>query len=96
MEGSLVPINDPELIFLIINSNVRHELSSSEYPLRRSQCETATAAMGKAKLRDVTLTELKGRTPHPYLSIPLTIRQNINISTHYYEGFFHSKPRQDV
>ena len=64
MEGVLLPISDPELIFLITNSNVRHELSSSEYPLRRSQCETAAAALGKTKLRDATLAELEGNVQY--------------------------------
>ena len=60
MEGRLVPMTDPDLIVLITNSNVKHELSSSEYPVRRRQCEEAASALGVAKLRDATLQQLQG------------------------------------
>src|SRR5579862_3163061 len=37
----LVPMNDPSVALLIINTNVRHELGSGEYARRRAQCEAA-------------------------------------------------------
>lgn len=49
-----VPLSDPNVAVLVINSQVHHELSSSEYPIRRQQCESAASAMGVAKLRDAT------------------------------------------
>jgi len=39
---------------LIINTNVKHELTGSEYPTRRKQCETAAKILGVPSLRDAT------------------------------------------
>lgn len=61
MGGRLVPIIDPDLIVLITNSNVKHELSSSQYPIRRQQCEEAAKIIGVDKLRDVSLNQLLGQ-----------------------------------
>jgi galactokinase len=63
LETTPVPLSDPNVSILIINSNVKHELSNSEYPLRRAQCEEATAALGVKSLRDA-MPELlaKGRS----------------------------------
>ncbi|XP_014665013.1 PREDICTED: galactokinase-like [Priapulus caudatus] len=60
MESKLVPMNDPGLSVLVTNSNVRHELTGSEYPTRRRQCEEAAHALGKTSLRDATIKELEG------------------------------------
>lgn len=60
MEGKLVPLQDPELVIMVTNSNVRHELTGSEYPTRRKQCETAAKILGKKSLREATLNELEG------------------------------------
>ncbi|XP_017530327.3 galactokinase isoform X2 [Manis javanica] len=59
LETSLVPLLDPKLAVLITNSNVRHSLGSSEYPLRRCQCEEVARALGKESLREVQLEELE-------------------------------------
>ncbi|KAB0400736.1 hypothetical protein E2I00_008364, partial [Balaenoptera physalus] len=59
LETSLVPLLDPKLAVLITNSNVRHSLGSSEYPLRRRQCEEVARALGKESLREVQLEELE-------------------------------------
>ena len=61
MEGKLVPLQDPAVVVLITNSNVRHELTGSEYPTRRKQCEEAARAMGKKSLREATSAELEGK-----------------------------------
>src|SRR5207244_5171372 len=34
-----IPLSDPNVTVLIINTNVKHELSGGEYAERRSQCE---------------------------------------------------------
>jgi len=60
-EVKMVPLNDPEINVLIINSNVKHELTGGEYAERRSQCEAAAAKMGVSALRDATL-DLLGQT----------------------------------
>uniref|UniRef100_A0A8I3PKD4 Galactokinase n=2 Tax=Canis lupus familiaris TaxID=9615 RepID=A0A8I3PKD4_CANLF len=59
LETSLVPLSEPKLAVLITNSNVRHSLGSSEYPLRRRQCEEVARALGKESLREVQLEELE-------------------------------------
>ncbi|XP_036268424.1 galactokinase [Pipistrellus kuhlii] len=59
LETSLVPLSDPKLAVLITNSNVRHALASSEYPLRRRQCEEVAQALGKESLREVQMEELE-------------------------------------
>ncbi|XP_033989019.1 galactokinase [Trematomus bernacchii] len=59
LEATPVPLADPGLIILITNSNVKHSLSSSEYPLRRRRCEEAASAMGKSSLRDATMKDLE-------------------------------------
>ncbi|EPQ18971.1 Galactokinase, partial [Myotis brandtii] len=59
LETRLVPLSDPRLAVLITNSNVRHSLGSSEYPLRRRQCEEVARALGKESLREVQMEELE-------------------------------------
>ncbi len=55
----LVPMNDPSVAILIVNTNVKHELSGSEYPTRRKQCETAAKILGVPSLRDATADALE-------------------------------------
>jgi galactokinase len=60
----LVPMTDASVAVLIINTNVKHELTGSEYPARRKQCETAAKILGVPSLRDATPEALelaKGR-----------------------------------
>ena len=62
----LVPMTDPSVAVLIINTNVKHELTGSEYPTRRKQCEQAAKALGVPSLRDATadlLEKGKGKMP---------------------------------
>jgi galactokinase len=55
----LVPMADPSVAVLIINTNVKHELTGSEYPTRRKQCETAAKILGVPSLRDATADMLE-------------------------------------
>jgi galactokinase len=60
----LVPMNDPSVALLIVNTNVKHELGSGEYARRRAECEAAAKILGVASLRDATADQLeraKGR-----------------------------------
>jgi galactokinase len=50
----LVPLHDPAVTVLIINTQVRHELAGGEYAVRRRQCEAAAKLLGVASLRDAT------------------------------------------
>lgn len=45
LETTLLPFKSNTLAILICNSNVKHELSSSEYPTRRKQCNEALELM---------------------------------------------------
>jgi galactokinase len=56
----LVPMADPSVAILIINTNVKHELTGSEYPTRRKQCETAAKMLGVPSLRDADTELLEG------------------------------------
>jgi galactokinase len=55
----LIPMTDPSVAVLIINTNVKHELTGSEYPTRRRQCEAAAKSLGVASLRDATADQLE-------------------------------------
>jgi galactokinase len=58
-ETQLVPINDPSVQLLIANTNVKHELGSGEYAVRRGQCETAAKILGVPSLRYATAEMLE-------------------------------------
>ena len=55
----LVPLDDPSVAVLIVNTNVKHELTGSEYPTRRKQCELAANILGVLSLRDATAAALE-------------------------------------
>lgn len=59
-----VPIDPAELRVVIINSMIRHELTGSEYPERRQQCEQGVKFFQQQNpqikaLRDVTMAQLQ-------------------------------------
>jgi len=54
-----IPLADPNVTVLIVNTNVKHELSGGEYAERRGQCESAARKLGVASLRDAKLSELE-------------------------------------
>lgn len=60
METVQIPFVAKDLAILICNSNVRHELSDSEYPTRRKQCTKAKELMGLNSYRDATESHLSG------------------------------------
>lgn len=60
LESELVPIKATNLSILITNSNVRHELTGTEYSSRRQLCEEAARRLKKPSLRFVTIEDLKG------------------------------------
>jgi galactokinase len=60
----LVPMSDAAVSLLIINTNVRHELTGGGYAQRRIQCEIAAKDLGVPSLRTATMEMLeaaKGR-----------------------------------
>jgi galactokinase len=58
-QALLTPRADAEVVALIVNSNVRHELTDGGYAARRRQCEEAARTLGAASLRDVTPERLE-------------------------------------
>jgi galactokinase len=56
-----IPFSDQSITVLIINTNVKHELSGGEYRERRGQCESAARKLGVISLRDATLSELEAK-----------------------------------
>lgn len=57
-EPTLVPLDDPSVAVLIINTNVKHELTGGEYAQRRAQCEEAAKALKVEYLRFTDQHEL--------------------------------------
>jgi galactokinase len=53
------PFDEPELSALIVNTNVKHELTDGGYAARRRQCEEAAATLGIASLRDLAPSQLR-------------------------------------
>ena len=53
-EVRFVPLRDATVSVLVVNTNVKHELSGGEYAARRAQTEQAAAALGVSSLRDAT------------------------------------------
>lgn len=58
-EAKMVPLDDPGVTVLITNTNVKHELTGSEYPQRRAACEESAVILGVDALRDATLEMLE-------------------------------------
>jgi galactokinase len=56
-----IPFRNPDITVLIVNTNVKHELSGGEYAERRGQCESAARKLGVASLRDATREQLEAR-----------------------------------
>jgi len=57
----LVPLEDPNVTVLVINSNIKHELTGTEYADRRRQCEQSARALGVTALRDVSVAQLESQ-----------------------------------
>ena len=58
-QPEMIPMTDSAVSVLIVNSNVKHQLTGSEYPDRRRQCEKAATLLGVPMLRDATLPQLE-------------------------------------
>lgn len=59
MVTKAVPLTDPNVSVIVINSNVNHKLSDSEYPKRRKRCEEGAKILGVKSLRDASLSLLE-------------------------------------
>ncbi|HSU55283.1 MAG TPA: galactokinase [Candidatus Dormibacteraeota bacterium] len=63
-----VPMCDPAITVLLINTNVRHALANGEYAQRRAQCETAARSMGVPALRDASNKDLTKAKLEPIIA----------------------------
>jgi galactokinase len=59
-----IPFDDSEIAVLIVNTNVKHQLTGGEYAERRAQCESAARKLGVASLRDAAFPQLRARRRH--------------------------------
>jgi galactokinase len=55
-----IPLSEPGISVLIVNTHVKHALASGAYAERRRDCEAAARALGVPSLRTATLEQLKG------------------------------------
>jgi len=56
--GEHLPFDNPDVVVVVTNSNVKHELSGSEYSKRRADCFAAAKTLGIESLRDASLDML--------------------------------------
>ena len=67
----MVPLTDPAVSRLVIDSTVKHKLTGSEYPDRRRACKEAAEILGVKALRDATMDMLNAAkdklTPTQYI-----------------------------
>ena len=59
LQDEQVPLPDGRFAWILADSRVRHELASSAYNERRTECESAAAALGLTSLRDATEADLE-------------------------------------
>jgi galactokinase len=89
----LVPMSDPLVELLIINTNVKHELGNGEYAQRRAECEQAAKVLGVKALRDATaeqLEALKDRLSEVVYRRARHVIGEIERTLHAAEGIRHS------
>ncbi|HEY4414298.1 MAG TPA: galactokinase [Verrucomicrobiae bacterium] len=92
-ETQLVPMDDPSVALLIVNTNVKHELGSGEYAKRRAECEEAAKILGVASLRDATpdqLEKAKGKMTDIVYRRARHVIGEIERTLHAAEGIRHS------
>lgn len=54
-------MTDENIVILVTNSNVKHELTGSEYSSRRKQCHEAAILLNKHSLRDATTEDIESK-----------------------------------
>ena len=83
-QAQMVPLDDPAVTVLITNSNMKHELTGSEYPQRRAACEEVALVLGVDALRDATqemLDAAKGKLSDEYYRRARHVIGEINRTT---------------
>jgi galactokinase len=88
-QTELVPMSDPSVALLVVNTNVKHELGSGEYAKRRAECEAAAKILGVKSLRDATADQLenaKGKMSDVVYRRARHVIGEIERTTHAAEG----------
>lgn len=58
--SKLIPLRKPDVVVLVIDTGVRHELAGGEYNKRRETCESAVSKLGVQKsLRYASIQQLR-------------------------------------
>lgn len=90
LEYELIPFKFDGYRVILLDTNVKHTLASTEYNVRRGQCEEGVAIIGRKhaevqSLRDVTLemlAEVKSEvTPVVYNRCEYVVKENIRLNT---------------
>ena len=58
-ETRQIPFDDPSVVLLVADTQVKHEISDGGYAARRSQCESAAATLGLKALRDTDAARIE-------------------------------------
>jgi len=58
-----VPLSNPNIVVLVTNSHVKHNLSGSEYPKRVQQCAEAVKAVSSSSSSSSSSSNCKGNLP---------------------------------
>ncbi|CAH2106743.1 unnamed protein product [Euphydryas editha] len=61
LESTHIPMDSTEAVILVVNSNVKHQLTGSEYPQRRAQCQEAANKLKIPSLRSANIQDLVGK-----------------------------------
>ncbi|RXG58074.1 Galactokinase, partial [Armadillidium vulgare] len=77
LKSTLFPLKNPLVSIVIINSNVKHALTGSEYPARRNQCHSAAKLMKKNKFENEMDEEMRKRVHHVITEIERTERKQL-------------------
>ncbi|XP_039754049.1 galactokinase-like [Pararge aegeria] len=59
LESTHIPVDSQEAVILVVNSNVKHQLTGSEYPQRRAQCQQAASMLRIPSLRSAGIEDMK-------------------------------------
>lgn len=86
MTCELIPMEDPDVVVLIINSNVQHSLASGEYGTRRTQCQQAAELLSVKSLRFASLDQLEGIIQLKRLYLNISCVWNMFVNEHEREG----------
>merc|ERR1719394_1264041 len=75
-----VPLNsEAGVSFFVTNSNVKHELTGSEYPTRRAQCEEAAQILGRPSLRSATEANVEAAAKAGKFSDPVVGKRAMHV-----------------